>query len=167
MSLQDINLPESKQDVQDIDLSATAKKRFRINGDDNKIIYLNTSDMLAIERFRETYPKLMELAQDASDKLVNVNTDEFSETELDKTADILKDINTKMCEYVDFIFDCKVAEICCDGGSMYDPFDGQLRFQHIFEKLFALYKDNISKEFKTMSNRMKRHTDKYTVGKKS
>ncbi len=167
MSLLDEKTTNVEQEIMDIDLSVTAKKRFRINGDDTKIIYLNTSDMLTMDRFRKTYPKLTKLAQDASEKLAGIEDDKMSETELNKTADILKEINDKMCEYVDYIFDANISENCCDGGSMYDPFNGQFRFEHIFEKIFALYADNISKEFKTMSNRMKRHTSKYTAGKKS
>ncbi len=169
MSLQDskkiINIPEENtQETVDIDLSSIAKKRFRINGDDSKILYLNTSDMMIMDRFRTAYPKLIELAQEASKKLLELSDSDI-DNKLNKFADSLKDINTKMCEYVDYIFDANVSEVCLDGGSMYDPFNGQFRFQHIFDKLFNLYADNISKEYTKLSNHIKRYTNKYTKGK--
>ena len=158
------NEATTTNDITDIDLSVTAKKRFRINGDNNKILYLNTSDMSIMTRFRETYPKLAQLAQDATEKLAEAINSDNAKKKLDDVADVLSEINNKMCEYMDYIFDSNVSEICSDGGSMYDPFNGHFRFQHIFEKLFELYSDNISKEYKKLSNHIKRHTDKYVKG---
>ena len=40
-----VNLPAQDDDIQDLNLSAIKKKRFRINGDSNKILELNTSDL--------------------------------------------------------------------------------------------------------------------------
>lgn len=140
----------------DVDLEMPSKKRIRINGDDNLILYINTQDMLAMDRFRETYPKLIELANDASAKL----TDDFKD--FDAIAQALREIDTQMKEYMDYIFNANVSETCCADGSMYDPFDGQFRFEHIFEVLFKLYSDSVSKEFSKMATRIKRHTDKYT-----
>ena len=171
--LKDEKKVENKpDDIMDIDLSVTAKKRFRINGDDSKILYLNTSDMLVLDRFRETYPKLAELAQEASDRIGTDafgDDEELTEDKLNVAADTLKDINDKMCEYMDYVFDADISGTCLDGGSMYDPFDGQFRFQHIFNKIFELYADNITKEYQKMSTHIKRHTQKYTnkyTGKK-
>ena len=46
-------------DVIDIDLSPTKKKSFRIDGDNSRIIYLNTSDVNIAIRLEELYPKLL------------------------------------------------------------------------------------------------------------
>ena len=42
----------------DIDLSVTRRKVFRINGDNSKLIYLNTSDLGIFSRLNEEYPEL-------------------------------------------------------------------------------------------------------------
>ena len=52
--------------VVDIELGSLRKQRFRINGDNNRILELNTSDMGIITRLSELYPKLQELADKAS-----------------------------------------------------------------------------------------------------
>ena len=73
-----------------------------------------------------------------------------------------KIMNEKMCNIVDGIFDFPVCEICCDGGSMFDPIKGQLRFEYIIDKLSNLYKGTISEEMKRVQAKMNKHTAKYT-----
>lgn len=148
-------LTQSDNDIIDLNLGES-KKRIRINGNDNLILYINTEDMLALDRFRETYPKLQELAQNASVQMTEKNGN------FDDMTSILKEIDTKMREYIDYIFNANVSETCATDGSMYDPVNGQFRFEHILEVLFKLYSDNMEKEFKKVATRIKRHTDKYT-----
>ena len=62
-----IDTPASEpEDIQDIDLSAIKKKRFRINGDSSKILELNTSDLSISSRLSAAYERLF--ASDADPK---------------------------------------------------------------------------------------------------
>lgn len=142
----------------DVDLSVTRNKRFRIDGDDDRIIELNTSDMTILNRLNEADKKLRELADYA--------TFDVEDTAENQEEAIVKLINTdkQMREIIDYLFNSKVADICAPNGSMYDPFNGKYRFEHILETLFALYEKNINDEYKKMKKNVEKHTNKY-IGK--
>lgn len=152
------------EDIIDIDLSPIRKKRFRINGDRDKILELNISDMNIIPRLEESYPKLSKLVEEASDKILaqtENSDDEDAEVELAPIADTLREIDTEMRKWVDYIFDAEVSKVCAENGSMYDPFNGRFRFEHIIDAISALYENNLKTEFDKVSNRVKKHTSKY------
>lgn len=149
-----------------LDLSVTRKKRFRVNEDNNAILELNTSDMNAIVRLQEEYPKLMKLANKVTtlqDKMNEEKTDdETTEQEITRIASTIKSIDEDMRQCVDHIFDSNVSEVCVGSGSMYDLFNGKFRFEHIIEKLSELYETNMASEFKAVNKRISKHTAKYT-----
>ena len=146
----------------DIDLSVTRRKVFRINGDNSKLIYLNTSDLGIFSRLNEEYPKLKQLSLDAQNLLTEEEMDD--ETAIGHLAR-LKDIDEKLKAGVDHIFDSNVCEVCAPDGTLYDPFDGKFRFEHIIEVLTGLYEGNLTAEFKKMSSRINNRTRKYTKKK--
>lgn len=141
----------------DLDLTPLRKKRIRIDNDDNKILELNTSDLNIIVRLQEVYPKLTELAVTAGIDKINTDTEEGMEELVTK----LKEIDAKMREYIDYVFNSNVSELCAADGSMYDPFNGQFRFEFIIDKLFSVYDDNFGQEFKKMQRNVQKHTNKY------
>lgn len=146
----------ASNNIIDIDLSVTRKKRFRIDGDDSRIIELNTSDMTILNRLDESERRLKALAESANVDLTGDDeTDGAVVTRLLATDKEMRDI-------IDYLFDSPVADICAPDGSMYDPFNGKYRFEHILETLFALYEQNISDEIKKMRKNVRKHTDKYT-----
>ena len=152
----------------DIDLSALRKKRIRINGDDNKIVEINTSDMNVMGRLQSAYDQLIGLVNEYNTvKLSEEDSDEENsadrrDEEIKDLIEKLTDIDLKMRNLVDFIFDANISEVCVDGGTMADPFNGQFRFEWIIEKFLALYDENFTKEFKKMSSNVQKHTGKYT-----
>lgn len=151
-----------EQDIIDIDLSVTRRKKFRIIVDENqepRYLYLNTSDAGIVGRLNEVYPKLKELAEKAC---ADLDVDgESEEQELQAIAGVLKEIDTQMRDSMDYLFDSNVSETCVPTGTMWDPFDGQFRFEHIIESLSPVYKHSFAEEFAKMSKRMKTHTSKY------
>lgn len=157
----------TQQDVTDISLSIVRKKRFRIDGDDRRILELNTSDLNILARLKETYPKLVTLAEDAFKNLPEVNSTsedyDFATDEATTTlVTALAEADKKMRELIDYIFDSNVSELCAPSGSMYDPINGAFRFEHIINTLSALYEADISSEMGKVARRVKKHTDKYT-----
>lgn len=152
-------------DVVDISLSAIRKKRIRLDGDDNRIIELNTSDLGILSRLKEAYPKLMSFTQEAVNKWPDTiadGDDIYDSPELTDVINILQDIDKKMRDLIDYIFDSKIADMCAPFGSMYDPVNGEFRFEHIINTLSGLYETDLSKEMKKMSARISKHTSKYT-----
>jgi len=166
-----LNLPEEKKipeetvdDIQDINLSAIKKKRFRINGDSSKILELNTSDLGISSRLSSAYERLTKNMEEVGEILSGLPDDESELT--DEKEEIiqekLQEIDAKMKKEMDYIFDAPVSEICCDGGSMYDPFEGMFRFEHIIDALTKLYETNLNSEFSKMKRRVSAKTSKYT-----
>ena len=155
----------NEENIIDIDLSVTRKKKFRIDGDNSRFLELNTSDLGIFARLKEVYPKMKQLATSASGILSSVD-DESDDTE--KTLEALaqlSDIDKELRDDLDQIFDSNVSEVCAPSGTLYDPFNGMLRFEHIIETLAGLYEDNLQAEFKAMTQRVQKHTNKYTKKK--
>lgn len=156
--------PLHNNDIIDINIAGLNKKRFRINGDDSKILELNTSDINIASRMSEAYPKLVECEKEIS-SISSGSDDTENELETEEIEDFsakLKAVDKKMKDLIDFIFDSNVSEICAGAGSMYDPIGGYLRYEIIIDNLSSLYNDTLSKEMKNVQNRMKKHTAKYT-----
>ena len=143
------------------DISLSSKKSYRIDGDNSRIIYLDTSDMNILVRMNETYPEIQKLAVEAADKIVASKVGD-DDSPLNDISEILKEIDKRMREKLNYIFASDIADICEPKGNMYDPVGGEFRFEHIIEALSTLYADNITGEFKKMQERVKKHTAKYT-----
>jgi hypothetical protein len=141
-----------QDDIIDIKIEGTKRQRFRLNGDPKSIIELNISDIGIVNRLETGVAKLTE-EMSAISKL---DDDE-------NLIDALKQADKSMREYVDYIFDSPVSEVCAKYGTMYDPFNGKFRWEHIVESLLKLYENNISEEYKKIRTRINKHTEKYTM----
>lgn len=153
----------------DLDLSATRKKRLRINGDNTKIVELNTSDVNILSRLSDAYPKLDKLDEKA--KEISLEADKFNPDdeidieEMKSFSSKLKEIDNDMRAIVDEVFDSNVSEVCAPDGSMFDPFNGMPRYSHIITALLNAYEQNISEEAKKLNKNVQKHTRKYTKKK--
>lgn len=151
-----------QNDIIDIDLSVTRKKRFRFNKDNNCIVEINTSDMSIMKRLADSIEKLQDL-QERAGKIA----DGLSDTENDATADLktmsdrLTAVDAEMRSLIDYIFDANVSEKAAPSGSMYDPFDGVFRYEHIINAIVAQFEDNMQSEYRKIEKNMRAHTDKY------
>ena len=162
----------ANEDIIDLDLSVTRKKRFRFDGDNNRIIELNTSDMNILARLSEAYPKLKEQQDKAAKIMEGI---EIHDTEEATYADVSKDvatiserlkvIDTEMRGLIDYMFNAPVSAAAAPDGSMYDPYEGSFRFEYIITLLVKQYENNLQSEFNKMSKQMEKHTAKYTKGK--
>lgn len=151
-----------------LDLSEIRKKRISINGDENKVLELNTSDMGVIIRLNEIEPKLQSLSNKANEISAMAELDIDDTENFGNFATKLKEIDNEMRNLMDDLFQANVSEVCCEDGSMFDPFDGAPRFQIILNALVQLYDESVKKEMqKDNTNSLSRkrvhyHTDKYT-----
>ena len=133
----------------DVDLSAIRKKRIRINGDNSKILDLNISDMNVATRLQVAYNKLNDMINEVREAIPDAPS-EMTEEEQNKVLETLHDIDLRMREQVDYVFMAPVSEMCADDGSMWDPYEGVFRYEHIIEALLPLYENNLSSEFAKM-----------------
>ena len=152
-------------DIVDVNFDSIKKKKFRIDGDNNRILELDTSDLSVINRIEDSYPKLVALEQKAS--LMKVNSENSDDDSLDEAIEkvnisqTLREIDSEMRDIMDYIFDAKVSEKCAPSGSMFDPFNGEFRYEHILDTLTKLYETNLDKEYELLRKRINKHTDKY------
>lgn len=163
----DFSTQNPVNNVIDIDLSVTSKKRFRIDKNNDRILELNVSDMNIVQRISETYPKLTALQEKASKVMEGINPSADDPTDVvmkDATtiSERLKEIDTEMRRLLDYMFDSNVSEVTAPDGSMYDPFNGSFRFEHIITVLMKQYEENLQAEFGKMEKQLKKHTEKYT-----
>lgn len=157
----------STKGLVDVSLDVVRKKRFRIDGDNNRILELNTSDLGILARLKEAYPKLVDMANNTFKDFPEIaNTSEnydFMTDEPTKQAiETLQKADEDMRALMDYIFDANVSEVCAPSGSMYDPINGGFRFEHIIGILTNLYETDISSEMGKLSKRVQKHTSKYT-----
>lgn len=162
-----IDIPSAPEapadDIQDVDISAIKKKKFRINGDNKKILELNVSDMNVASRMATAYDRLQKHMEKVTKILSDIPEDGNVSVEQENEIETqLKSVDAKMREEVDYIFQAPVSDICGDGGSMYDPFEGAFRFEHIIEAISKLYENNLENEFAKMKKRVSTKTSKYT-----
>lgn len=142
--------------VIDLDLSVLRKQRIRIDGDDNRIVELNLSDMGIMERLKTSYDKLNELS-------VKYHIEEeVDEDNTDKVIEKLQEIDKDMRDLINYIFDSDISDIVAPSGTMADPINGKFRYEHIIEKFISLYDTSFESEFKKMSKGVQKHTNKYT-----
>lgn len=168
--------PADGEQLQRVDFTALRKKRFLIDlgdGNEDRILALNTSDVGVVNRLSDGYNKLIELDKAVVEfstiiKDVNISeddTDDKVQESLQSASDSLKKIDNQMRDIIDTIFDTNVCEVCCPYGSMYDPIDGRLRYEHIIDTLMNLYSESLSNEMAKTTQRIKSHTAKYTKKK--
>ncbi len=157
----EIKATRPADDVQDVVLNLErSKKRFRVDGDNAKIIELDVSDLSMITRFNESYPKLLEIEKDVRSIQTEGETDEKA---LGMLTTKLSSADTKMRELIDYIFDTNLCEIVSPTGTMYDPIDGMLRYERILDTFANLYATNIHTEVDKLKSRIRKHTNKYTT----
>ena len=75
---------------------------------------------------------------------------------------VLKDIDSKMRELLNELFDSDIADKVSPDGSLYDPFNGKFRFEYIIDTLAGLYDNNFKQENELIQKRLRKHTGKYT-----
>jgi len=156
----------SKNNAVNLDLSETARTKVWVNGDCTKILELNLTDLGIMGRAKDAEEKLDELQAEAnrlaSAEVPSVIKTKEDEEKLNNAIELFREIDRKMRELVNGIFDFNVCDVCCDGGSMYDPIGGKYRYEYIIEKLMNLYGQSWQRENKRNQDRLKSYTAKYT-----
>lgn len=150
----------TEEEIQDIKLNFNSRKKFRIDNDSSRILELDTSDLGVLTRLQEYYPKLKELEKEVAE--LSKDIDSNDETLINKMGKGLAKIDNKMRNYIDSIFDANVSATCAPSGSMYDPINGQLRYEHIISLISGLYEKSLAEETRKFKSRISKHTQKYT-----
>lgn len=161
-----------ENNVINLNLSATKGTTVQVNGDPNASFVLNLSDFGIYARLTDGLEQLYELFVELKTKMGEVaeneepvESEEVSGDDASKFIDIMKEMDGKMRNIVDYIFSAPVSDVCAPNGYMFDLFEGQLRFEYIINELTKLYEQNINKEFYKVKSRINEKLPNY-VGKK-
>lgn len=163
-------MDNTQEQVLNLDLRSTAKKKVTVNGDKDAAFYINPSDFGIYDRLKVGVPKLYQIFTDMRDKLKPApesdieDADETTDEFLEKMTEVMKDADAQMRSITDEIFAAPVSDICAPDGYMFDMFEGQLRFEYIISAITRLYENNINAEFYKLKSRINAKLPSY-VGK--
>lgn len=146
----------------DLNLAPIRKRKIRIDGDQNRILELDTTDIGVAMRLSEFYPKLEELQKQFNELEVKYDEEgNMTDESFDDMGKAIKEIDTKMRQYMDEIFNGNVSEMCAPSGNMFDPINGSFRFEYIIDALSKLYEDEIARNLEERKENISKHTAKY------
>lgn len=131
------------------------KKRFTIDGDENRVLEIDTTDMGTIGRFEKCAPQIDELSKNYA--TLGETFAEGADAYLTK----LGELDQQMRNVIDEIFGTNVCEVCVPSGTVFDPVNGQFKYELVIGALIQLYENEMSAELKKVSDRVKKHTEKY------
>ena len=165
--LSDVKSSSMEEQFIDIDLKPIQKRRIRIDGDNNRVVEINTTDMGIVTRLNEVYPKLQELEKEYGNlEVVFDENGAITDESFSAMGEALKDIDIKMRDYIDEIFDSDVSAKCAPTGNMFDPINGMYRFEYILDALGSLYEEEIAKNIQKRKESVTKHTAKYTKSRR-
>lgn len=162
--------PKTISNVIDVDVSASERTPIRFNNDDDRVVYINVTDVGIVARMAKIIPKLREEQEKAGKILDGINAKEEDDDtiveDLNILAERLTELDNTMRNLVDELFDAPISAAAVPSGSMYDPIEGTYRYDYIVTKLITLFGDSIEAEYKKAEKRINTHTDKYKKGTK-
>ena len=156
----------TKDMTTDIDISGIEKKRFRLDKDDNKIIYLATTDLNILPRLESAIKEINKL-QDKHNEFAAkyASVSDADENNISEISSYFAEIEKAMRDQINYIFDYDVCTPALGAASVFDPVDGQFKYEYLINRLIALYEKDIRKETRIMQERISKHTAKYKAAK--
>lgn len=116
-------------------------KRLAINGDENRIIVVNPTDVAIVARYREKLPEIERLSAETED-----------------SEEIPEILDKKVREFVDYIIGSPVSEIVFGKTNCISMAGGHT----IFENFLTAYMEYMKPEIKAEYERSKKRVEKYT-----
>lgn len=121
-------------------------KRLAINGDENRIITINPTDIAVIKRYNEVIPQLDELSE------------KYKEIPQEKTVEAISELDKKAREFIDYIIGSSVSETVFGNSNCLSFAGGQT----IFENFLTAYMDYMTPAIKSEYDKSKKRIRKYT-----
>nr|DAM48011.1 MAG TPA: hypothetical protein [Caudoviricetes sp.] len=121
-------------------------KRLAINGDENRIITINPTDIAVIKRYNEVIPQLDELSE------------KYKEIPQEKTVEAISELDKKAREFIDYIIGSPVSETVFGTANCLSYAGGQT----IFENFLTAYMNYMTPAIKSEYEKSKKRIEKYT-----
>ena len=164
-----------KKTIDNINLNVNTRRKFTIDGDRDRVIYLDINDIGLVNRMSDSIKKMDELKEewdkleslaDVHDSGDNKTDEEMDEALLKEVTDFSEQfslIENKMRDIVDYIFDYEgLCQTVVGNSSIFSPVNGVYKFEQVIDVLTGLYEDSIEKEAKKLnSKKVEQKTSKY------
>ena len=147
-----------------INLSEARKKRYTIDGDENRVLEFDPTDLGLLVRIEEVEPAILDAVSKFGEAQADANYED-NET-IKEMAKRLKELDLFIRERLDYLFDTNFSEVCAPHGTMLDPVNGEMRFTYLLDVFATLYGEELSKALKKRNDTMKKHTKKYVKNAK-
>lgn len=125
-------------------------KRFTINGDENKVIYINISDLGISKRAKQAEKELAQIAEECSNISESLSIDE--------SIDLIDKLDTKVKKIIDYILNTNASETVFGVTNCLSMCDGQPLFQNFLDAILP----EIEKGTQTEINKSRKNINKYT-----
>lgn len=121
-------------------------KHLAINGDENRIITINPTDIAVIKRYNEVIPQLDELSE------------KYKEIPQEKTVEAISELDKKAREFIDYIIGSPVSGTVFGTANCLSYAGGQT----IFENFLTAYMNYMTPAIKSEYEKSKKRIEKYT-----
>lgn len=141
-----------------INLEQGKRKRFTIDGDENRILEINPADMGIFARIDDFDKAIIPALEEFSEKQFGGTEEDFDLWAMGKA---MLELDKFVREQLDIMFDTNFSEIVAPYGTMLDPVNGDFRFQYLIEVFSKVYNDEFQKELTKRNDKIRERTKKY------
>lgn len=141
----------------------TGLKSYTINGDESKVIYINTSDLGIPKRAKQAEKELKKIA----DECANIE-DSLS---IDESIELLDKFDGQVKKIIDYIFNADVSEVVFGRTNSLSMVDGKPVFQNFLDAVIPEIVKDTDKEYKKSQKNITKYTSQvkndWTITKNS
>lgn len=152
-----------------VDFDGSSKKYFTVGGNEDNVIEFDPTDMHVIDRLTESikifnsleddWKKLSEIAQNDIPDADDAESMIAASGKYVKQSD---EIERKIRETINYIFDSDIADALLGNSSSLSPINGKYKFEHLIEKVLECYEEHIKREAPKFEKRkLQKYTSKY------
>ncbi len=131
-------------------------RRFKLNGDENKVIVFSPADFGIIERINDAYHMIDEVSKLNVD--IELKADGSPVDELGKAAEVVKNFRETINKAINHIFGSDVASVAFGNQSPLSLVGGIPLYQRFMEAVIPVIKKEIEAEMKASQKRVSKYT---------
>ncbi len=146
-------------DIKNLNFGLPKRKRFTIDGDENRIVELDTGDTGILARWNG----VQEWLEKAAQELEELSAGAQDEEQAMYTSRRFAEINNGARERLNHLFDADVCTPIAGNGALIRLVNGEPLFMMIVDTLLPLYEADIKAEYEKSKRRIAKHTAKYAA----
>lgn len=144
-------------DMKTLSFGLPKRKKFSIDGDETRVIELDTGDTGILARWNGVQEWLMSAAQEL-EELSKLTPDEEQAVNVSRR---FAEIDAGAKERLNFLFDSDVCTPIAGNGALIRFVNGDPLFMLILDTLVPLFEADIKIEYEKSKKRIEKHTAKY------